>query len=115
MSSLKRLTAERDALREIVVRVEELAVAVENRMTATATAVEIWQALTGATAPCSGAPDCSVDIHTHGCYSLAWSDAERQECTDGRCLTPCLSCSEAARPDLVATVETIRAALGGGQ
>lgn len=93
-STMPALVAEVERLQAVVARVEALAVAVGNRMMATAKPAEIWAALRGEDA-CGGSPFCPGDTHTEGCYSLAWTDAERQQCTDGRCLTPCTECARA--------------------
>lgn len=97
-----RLTGERDRARglaarleEQVARVEALAVVVANRMMATAKPSEIWAALRGEGA-CEGSPMCPGGTHAEGCYSLAWTAADWQQCTDSRCLTPCMECAEAA-------------------
>lgn len=97
-----RLTVERDRARglaarleEQVARVEALAVVVANRMMATAKPSEIWAALRGEGA-CEGSPMCPGGTHAEGCYSLAWTAADWQQCTDSRCLTPCMECAEAA-------------------
>lgn len=89
------LVAEVERLQAVVARVEALAVTVDNRMMATAKPAEIWAALRGEDA-CEGSPFCPGDTHTEGCYSLAWTDEERQQCTDALCLTPCTECARAA-------------------
>lgn len=120
LAEVDRLTGERDRARglaarleEQVARVEALAVAVDNRMMATAKPAEIWAALRGEGA-CEGSPLCPGETHTEGCYSLAWTDAERQQCTDSRCLTPCTECARTTHaredvPSLIAEVERLRA------
>ncbi len=102
MAEVERLTGERDRARglaarleEQVARVEALAVVVANRMMATAKPSEIWAALRGEGA-CEGSPMCPGGTHAEGCYSLAWTAADWQQCTDSRCLTPCMECAEAA-------------------
>lgn len=102
MAEVDRLTGERDRARglaarleEQVARVEALAVVVANRMMATAKPSEIWAALRGEGA-CEGSPMCPGGTHAEGCYSLAWTAADWQQCTDSRCLTPCMECAEAA-------------------
>ena len=102
MAEVERLTGERDRARELaarleeqVARVEALAVVVANRMMATAKPSEIWAALRGEGA-CEGSPMCPGGTHAEGCYSLAWTAADWQQCTDSRCLTPCMECAEAA-------------------
>ena len=102
MAEVELLTGERDRARELaarleeqVARVEALAVVVANRMMATAKPSEIWAALRGEGA-CEGSPMCPGGTHAEGCYSLAWTAADWQQCTDSRCLTPCMECAEAA-------------------
>lgn len=102
MAEVELLTGERDRalelaarLEEQVARVEALAVVVANRMMATAKPSEIWAALRGEGA-CEGSPMCPGGTHAEGCYSLAWTAADWQQCTDSRCLTPCMECAEAA-------------------
>lgn len=102
LTEISNLTAERDRARglaarleEQVARVEALAVVVANRMMATAKPSEIWAALRGEGA-CEGSPMCPGGTHAEGCYSLAWTAADWQQCTDSRCLTPCMECAEAA-------------------
>lgn len=86
-----------------------LAVAVDNRMMATAKPAEIWAALRGEGA-CEGSSLCPGGTHTEGCYSLAWTDEERQQCTDARRRTPCTECARAALAEAhVAEFERLRA------
>ncbi len=70
LAEVERLTGERDRARglaarleEQVARVEALAVAVDNRMMATAKPAEIWAALRGEGA-CEGSPLCPGDTRT---------------------------------------------------